>query len=241
MTALIKVIITSLLSLFFFSCNFDGVFNQLDGKGEIITQEHEIEAFNQITVEKGWDVVLIKSDQPKLVVKANENLLENLKFSVSNQLLSISSKKNIGRADAKKIQVYYTDKLQKIASQSGAEITSNEVLKQDKLQIDASSGSEIELQLQTQSTEAKTSSGADMELTGSSDNFESKASSGAEIDAQNLITKSASASASSGSEITLSVSENFTAKTSSGGEINYYGNPKSTSLNNSISGSIHKK
>ena len=241
MTALIKVIITSLLSLFFFSCNFDGVFNQLDGKGEIITQEHEIEAFNQITVEKGWDVVLIKSDQPKLVVKANENLLENLKFSVSNQLLSISSKKNIGRADAKIIQVYYTDELQKIASQSGAEITSNEVLKQDKLQIDASSGSEIELQLQTQRTEAKSSSGADMELTGSSDNFEAKASSGSEIDTQNLITKSASASASSGSEITLSVSENFTAKTSSGGEINYYGNPKSTSLNNSISGSIHKK
>lgn len=241
MTSLIKIIVFSLMSLLLFSCNFDGFFNQLDGKGEVTTQQYELEEpFNQIVVENGWDVVLIRSESPKLVVQANKNLHPELKFSINNQQLHIRSKKNIGFADAKTIQVYFSGELQKITANSGSDIVSNEIFEQEKIRIEASSGADIELSVKTNFTEVESSSGADIELTGTTNNLQTDASSGADIDAENFRSKNANAEASSGAEISLSVSETFSAEASSGGQVDYYGNPKKVTVDNSISGDVHK-
>ncbi|HET8810057.1 MAG TPA: head GIN domain-containing protein [Flavobacteriaceae bacterium] len=241
MTSLIKIIAATLVSLLLFSCNFDVNFDQLNGEGEVLTKKHELENFNQIIVENGWDVQLIRSEKPRLVVKANENLHPVLAFSVKNKVLHITSKKNIGRADAKTIEVYFTGELQKISAQSGAEIVSGETFEQEKITLDSSSGAEIKLSLKTNNTNAEASSGAEIELSGTSENFGSEASSGSEIDAENLKTKTATANASSGAEITLFVSESLSADASSGGEVNYLGNPKNVSADNSISGDVNKR
>lgn len=241
MSTLIKIIVAALVGLFFSSCNFDGVFNQLDGKGEVITQEHELEPFDQIKVEKGWKVVLVQADQPKMMVKANENLHPNLKFSVKANVLKISAKNSIGIADAKTITVYFPQELQKLSASGGSEISSEETFQQKKIAIHASSGAEINLKLETNTTEVEASSGADIELMGISTNFESNASSGSKIDAEKLETQIATAEASSGAEISLTVSGDLTAAASSGGNIEYHGNPKKTAIDHSISGDVVKK
>lgn len=240
MTSLIKIIVTSILSLFLFSCNLNFT-NQLDGKGEVTTVEHELKSFNQVDVSNSWNVILIKSNAPKLVVTANENLHEVLEFAVKNNLLTITSKQNIGSADAKKIKVFYTGTLQKVAAHSGSSITSDEFFEQEDIKIDASSGSEISVHIETKIAEANASSGAEIKLTGATQQFTSKASSGSEIDAKTLKSQTATADASSGAEITLAVSKKFTGEASSGGEVNYFGNPESVSVNNSVSGEVNKR
>lgn len=241
MTSLIKIIAATLVSFLLFSCNFDVAFNQLNGEGKVLTKTHEIENFNQIIVENGWKVQLIRSENPRLVVKANENLHPFLTFSIKNKVLHIASKKNIGRADAKIIEVYFTGELQKISAQSGAEIVSGEIFEQEKITLDASSGAEIKLMLKTINTDAEASSGAEIELTGTSENFGSEASSGSEIDAENLKTQNTTANASSGAEITVQVTKSISAEASSGGEVNYLGDPKNVSADNSISGDVNKR
>lgn len=241
MSTLIKIIATSLLAFFFSSCNFDGIFNQLDGTGEVITQEYALEPFDQVVVEKGWNVVLVRADQPKLIVKANKNLHENLKFSVKADVLTISAKKSIGMADAKTITIYYSQELKKISASSGAEISSEETFEQEKIKIEASSGAEINVILETNTVQAEASSGADIELMGISANFESRASSGSKIDAEKLETQIATAEASSGAEISLTVLRDLTAAASSGGNIEYHGNPDKTAIDHSISGEVVKK
>lgn len=240
MTALAKIIATTILSLLLFSCNLS-ITNQLDGTGEVSTVEHALEPFHQVDVSNSWDVILIKSATPKLVVTANENLHEVLEFSVENNLLTITSEQNIGSADAKTIKVFYTGTLQGVAAHSGSSITSDEVFNQEKIEIDASSGSEILLYIETKLSEVEASSGAAIELSGTSQDFRSEASSGANINAENLVSETALADASSGAEITLNVSENFTAEASSGANINYYGNPKNTTIDNSVSGDVTQK
>lgn len=241
MSTLIKIIVAALVGLFFSSCNFDGVFNQLDGKGEVITQEYDLEPFDQIEVEKGWDVVLVQANQPKMMVRANENLHPNLKFSVKANVLKISAKNSIGIADAKTITVYFPQELQKIAASSGSEISSEELFKQEKIAIHASSGAEIDLKLETNAIKAEASSGADIELMGISAHFESNASSGSQIDSEKLETQTATAEASSGAEISLTVSSDLTAAASSGGNIEYHGNPKTIAIDHSITGEVVKK
>ena len=238
MTTLLKIIVTSLLSLLLFSCNVNF---SIDGKGTVTTEEHNLQEFNQVNVSNGWELILIKGSQPKMTVEANENLHQNLEFSVDNNILDITSKKNIGHADAKTIKVYYVGNLWKIAGHSGAEIDSDEIFEQNKIEINASSGADISLKIDTQTTVADASSGAEIELTGNTENLESSASSGSGIDAENLKAISAVADASSGAEIDLNVAENFTAEASSGGNIEYSGNPKNTKIDNSISGDIQKK
>lgn len=242
MTTLLKIIVTSVLSLVLFSCNFNVSFSEtLDGKGPVTTQEHSLKAFDQIDVSKGWEVVLTKSDTPRMTVETNENLHANLEFAVENNLLRISGKENIGNADAKSIHVYYTEKLNKIGAHSGSEIASNEIFQQEEIKIEASSGADISLKVDTKNTNANASSGAEIELFGKTENLESNASSGASVEAKNLEASSAVAEASSGANVELKVSESLTAGASSGGNLVYYGNPKNTNIDKSISGDIQKK
>lgn len=240
MTALIKIIVATILSLLLFSCNLN-ITNQLDGKGEVTTVEHELKSFNQVDVSNSWDVILIKSEQPRLVVTANENLHEVLEFSVKNKMLTLTSEQNIGRADAKTIKVFYTGTLQKVAAHSGSSITSDAIIDQEKIILNASSGADIMLGIETKLTEVNASSGAEIELTGTSQDFRSNASSGADIAAENLSIKTAIANASSGAEISLTALERITANASSGGEVNYYGNPENVSVNKSISGEVNRR
>lgn len=238
-----KIMACLVVCSFLFSCNFNVSLEQVKGKGEVTTQEHQLEPFTQVNAENGWDVVLKKAEHPKLIVKANENLHPILEFSVENEVLHIASKedKNIGDADAKTVVVLFSDGLQKIEAASGAEISSPEVFEQEKITLHASSGAEITLKLKTNRVIAEASSGSEIELKGTTTTFEADASSGAEINAKNLESQQAVADASSGAEINLNVSEDLTGGASSGGEVNYYGAPASVSIDNSVSGDVNKR
>ncbi|HLU81684.1 MAG TPA: DUF2807 domain-containing protein, partial [Flavobacteriaceae bacterium] len=160
MTSLLKVSLTALVSLLFFSCGY----NCIRGEGDVTTKEHPLENFTQVSVIEGWDAILIKGNENKLQVTANKNLHELLEFNIQEGALTIGLKQNcIMDADAKTLKIHYTEDLQKISASSGAEISANAILKQDKISIDASSGGEIELQLDAGVATAEASSGATIE------------------------------------------------------------------------------
>lgn len=237
MTSLLKITVTALASLLLFSCGFDCI----SGQGEVTTKEHPLEDFDQISVMEGWDAVLVKGNENKLVVTANENLHGLLEFSIQENALEIGLNKNcIMDADANTVEIHYTSDLQRVAASSGAEVTSQETLKQDKIAVDASSGADIELRLEAGSASAEASSGANIELGGTTGNFTARASSGSEIEAKNLESQTATADASSGSEISLTAKKSFTGEASSGGDVDYYGNPESINVNDSSGGNVNK-
>lgn len=237
MTTVLKLIVTTLASLLLFSCSFDCV----RGEGKVSTQEHALDAFDQVVVTEGWDAILIKGDTPKLVVTANENLHEILEFSVEEGRLKIGTTKNcIMDSDANTIKIHYQGPLQEISASSGAEITSEEIIKQTEIVVGASSGADLELRLDAGSITADASSGANIELEGISKNFNANASSGSEIEAKDLESQTASGNASSGAEISLTVKKSFKANASSGGDINYYGNPENIDIKDSSGGNVDK-
>lgn len=72
MSTLIKIIVTSILSLSLFSCNFNmGV----KGNGNVITKERMVaDSFDHIEVCRGLDVYLTQNQTESLSVQADENL-----------------------------------------------------------------------------------------------------------------------------------------------------------------------
>ncbi|MDR6300874.1 head GIN domain-containing protein [Mesonia maritima] len=235
LTTLTKIIVTTALSFLAFSCNVS--FNGTEGKGAVTSKNIPItESFTKISAEKGWDVILEKASTAELEIHAHQNLIDIFEYKVEDNTLIISAKNNIGSAERKEIIVHYTENLQRIKASSGTELTSREMIEQENIELKASSGAEVSLELKTASAEIEASSGAEINLQGTVINCKANVSSGAEIEAKKLRTKTANLKASSGGDLEMSVEKEITASSSSGGSIDYYGNPEQKNIKESTSG-----
>ena len=101
--------------------------------------------------------------------------------------------------------------------------------------LDISSGSSVTLDVNTKNFEFEGSSGSSATIRGNAENTIFKTSSASSVNAQSLVAKNGTATASSGSTIKMNVSENLTGAVSSGASIRYAGNPRNVSKDAKIS------
>lgn len=239
MTTLARIIIGLILSIFLTSCAFDMGFNPgKKGNGNVEEEKREIsENFTEVSAAEGIDVYITQGNDFEIVVEADENILDLIATDINDNRLRIHAEENIGRATKR---VYVTlPEITVLKTSSGAEITSKNNLEASIIELSASSGSEINLDLTAKEVDADTSSGADITLRGSADQFFADASSGSDIRAKEFQVKTCIAGASSGADISVAVEESLTADASSGADISYSGNP-SVKKKKSVSGSVHK-
>ena len=238
----IKFLIAILVATTTSSCIVDLRLGSVNGNGNVITEDRMVDTgFDQVKGSAGIDVYLIEGTEEKIVVEADENLLEIIETEISNGKLTIgtTSGKNIGRCKSKKVFVTYKQ-LESIASSSGADVIANNVVKSKTLTLDASSGSDLEVEVFANELFVESSSGADIRVSGKTSKLVADASSGSSINAKELKAISCNAEASSGADVTVNVKENLKAAASSGGDIIYYGDPEVATSRSGRSGSIHK-
>ena len=236
----IKIFMVSLLTLALTSCNLDMAIGQVTGNGNVQTEERPVtEAFYEVRGSAGLDVYLTEGDSEKIVVEADENLLDIIETEIKDGKLIIRTDKNIGRSKSKKVHVTYT-RLSTIEASSGADVFSNSPVNADEITLDASSGADLEVEVHAQKVYAESSSGADLKVSGTTKMLTAKASSGSDIKAGNLVTEDCDAKASSGADIVVHVTGQLDGKASSGGDIKYYGNPAAVNKTDGHSGSIRK-
>lgn len=193
---------------------------QINGKGEVITEQINLDSFSTLELKRGWEVTLQPASSNYMVIEANENLLEVFEYESQGENLVIGSSKQISKADAKRITLYYTGSLRSIKASSGTFVTSPELLKFEDLKLDLSSGSEVVLKLNLKSLDLETSSGADAELVLKSDEMFVDSSSGsyANINAETMFT---TVETSSGAEVVLrGKSHQLEVQSSSGSSVN---------------------
>ena len=218
------------------ACQFDINLGQVNGNGNVVTEERPVsESFTAIRGSAGLDVFLEQGDEAKIVVEADENLLDIIETEIVEGKLKIGTKENIGRSKAKKVYVTYTS-LNTIEASSGADVIANSVVKSENLTLDCSSGSDLEVDVFAKYVIAETSSGADLKVSGKATTLDASASSGSDLNAKDLLVINCTADVSSGADITVNVKEKLISETSSGGDVHYYGNPGNVSKNESKSG-----
>lgn len=242
MTTLSKIIVTTVLSLLLFSCNFDLNFGTgVQGDGNVQSEERMVnQPFNAIKASQGLEVYLTQGNDESILIEADENLHELIKTEVKDNVLHIYTKKNIGHASSKKIKITFKD-ISKITSTSGSDVTSTNTITSEHLELNTSSGSDMKLHVNTTILECHSSSGSDLKLSGNTEKLIANASSGSDIKAGDLIAESSHVKATSGADITVNTLKELTANASSGGYIKYYGNPEVVNKKDSPSGSIRKQ
>lgn len=236
MTTLARITIALILALLFSSCGFD-FGNGKKGNGIVQEENRTVNGdFNAVSASEGLDVYITQGGEFKILVEADENVIDLIATDLKNGVLRIHTNENIGRA-TKNIYVTLPEIIALEAS-SGADLMTENAINAETIDLNASSGADLEIaDLRAEKVNADSSSGADIEIGGETKIFYSNASSGSGIRANNLISSECRASASSGANITVNVTESLIAEASSGGGIKYSGTAK-VEKRKSSSGSV---
>ena len=239
MTTLVRITIAIIMSLLTTSCMFDANFGSGKvGNGQVVEDSRSVsEDFTEVYAAEGLNVFITQDDEFKILVEADDNVIDLIATDINNGQLRVHTKENIGRA-TKNIYVSLPE-ITALKSSSGADLEAQNVLEVAHLTVDSSSGADVEAQVIAEEINASASSGADIKLSGSTNILHADASSGADIRAKNLKSKTCNANASSGADIDIHVSEKLVADASSGADISYSGDAN-VDKNKSVSGSIRK-
>ncbi len=235
-TITIVLVILGIMS--FISCNLFG--QRIRGNGNVIKETRETQRFEGISASSGINVYLFQSDETKVLIEADENLMECISTKVKNNTLQCSIDCSITGSNTINIYVS-TPSVNNLSASSSASIFGETLIVTDNLNLKASSSADIKIELQANNVNCVASSSADIVLIGSCTNFKAKASSSADIKAKNLNTINADLTASSASDIHISVSEALKASASSASDIVFYGSPDYLSIKESSGSKIKQQ
>ena len=240
MNTLVKIIISTIFGISLSSCQFS--FRPgISGNGIIETQERTLNSdFNAIDVNRGLDVYITQGDENSITIQADENLIDLITTEIENGVLTISTTDNIKNAASKKVLLNFKN-LNSIKANSGSDLLSTHQLNFNDLNLEATSGADINLELIAEQVICYSSSGSDIKLKGKSNTLKVNSSSGSDINAKDLKSNIVNANASSGSDIIIHASKKLNADANSGADIIYYGNPEEVSKSDGASGSIVKR
>ena len=208
-------------------------------------QTRQITGFHGISVSSGIDLYLTQKNVEEVVVEANSDDINNLITKMEGGILKIymddkSWFKLNWNKESRKVYVSFKT-LDKLYASAGSDVASQSVMNLENFDLDASSGSDVKLELNALDVSAESSSGSDINLKGKANSIQANASSGSDINAAEFQTKKCIASVSSGADIRVNVTEQLDANASSGGDISYSGNPTKKDINESSGGGVHER
>jgi len=211
----------------------------LKGNGHVVEEIRDVDEFDGVKASRGINVYITQGDEIKVVVRADDNLLDAIETKVERDVLMVRSTAMIRNAESFKVFVT-VPRLEVIHASSGSNVFSETEIKSDNLDLASSSGANLTLDLDAEDVYASASSGANIKLDGAAGDFEAKVSSGANIKAGDLKAGNAELKASSGGNIWISVQKQMEARASSGGNIHYTGQPSDINVNTSSGGNVIK-
>jgi Putative auto-transporter adhesin, head GIN domain len=202
----------------------------------LVAQSKNLPSFTSLSTGGNVQVTLIKSNTTKAdytILKGSESDL--LIEVVGNELKVKTKSKWNGSSTKAKVDVYYST-LSNVNCAAGSSVYSADVLNNDVMSINTSSGASCNLKVESETLDVKSSSGASIELSGNTQNVNYSASSGSSINAAMLKANIAEADVSSGANIKLYAIKKLKGDASSGGSIKYKGKPESVNLDSGRSG-----
>jgi len=229
MKKLILIIVQTFAMLFLFSsCIFGGV----EGNGNVIKKTHELEEFTKIDISGMFEVELTQGDQVLVTLEADENLHDIIEIYVKNGKLRVSTTKKIRDAEELKLHITYIN-LVDIDVSGAVEVRTMNQLKGDKLVIDGSGATELDLDVNVKSLDIDVSGASTTKLKGQASELSVDMSGAGELKAKKLETQIASLEISGAGSARVNVSDKLDISVSGAADVKYIGSPE---IKQSISG-----
>lgn len=231
-------ILVVLISLASSSCIYIGP--SIKGNGNVIEETRELTGFKKIKASAGTNVYISQGDVEKVVVKADENLVDYIKTEVDGGVLIVTNTRPIRKATVLKVYVTIRD-IEKISAVAGSNVYSETKLESGHLELSGTAGSNLKLDISAGDIEISSLAGSNIYVEGKAGNLKVSASAGSNIKAEGLESQTCLAKANSGANVYVSVVNELEAKANSGGNVFYYGTPKQLNVSSSSGGNVIKR
>lgn len=197
----------------------------------------ELEPFTEIKAFDRIVTVLIKSDENKVVITGDDQ--DDANASVKGGLLKIKmdfeNQMDGGDVTA---TVYHTEPLTLIDANENADITSDDTILGSEVKIAAQEGGKITLKVDIEDLNVKSTSGAEITLTGKVKKQEVVANAGGKVWNEDLSTTETKVTVNAGGTARVHATDKMEAKVRAGGSIYIYGNPKDLKRDKVFGGKI---
>lgn len=225
-------------SLIFSSCIFLGP--PVRGNGNVIEEIRDVGKFEAIKATRGVNVYITQGSSAKVVVKADENIVDAIETRVEKGVLIITTNKQIRQATSNKVYVT-TEKIEKISAFAGSNVYSENRVSVNSLILSSSAGSNIRFEVSASELEVSATAGSNVMLEGEVATLKVSASAGSNVKAEDLKAKNCEAKAGSGANVYVNVTNALKGKASSGGNVIYDGNPTNLNISNTSGGNVRKR
>lgn len=241
-TLFTKLILIALTAMLFASCNHMINKNAIKGSGNVTTENRTVTGdFKNLEVSNAIDLVIEQSEKTEIIVEADDNLQKGITTTVENGVLVIACEYNsFHNIESKKVTVKMPV-INGLEASSAATVNSKNVLKGENININSSSASNINLDLEFENIFCESNSGSTININGKALKLKTEASSGSQIDASDFLANDVIAQASSGGTINVQPIVSLNAEATSGGNINYNKVPKTLNKKANSGGTIHQE
>lgn len=238
-TQQIKIyVLLAFVSMLLCSCWLIGP--SVRGNGNVTEEIRHLEEFDEIEVSLGMNVYITHGSPASVKVVADNNLHEVIETDVDGDVLKVYVSANIREAREKKVMVTVED-LTRVNVTSGGNVYSTNPIEAENIELKATLGSNMTMELDAKNLQAACSTGSNINLSGVAGESELEGSSGANLKAEALKSERCRMRASGGGNVYASVVQELEAKASSGGNIVYYGEPATADISSSGGGNINHR
>jgi len=209
------------------------------GDGNVTKKSRKVDNFNAVSVSSGVDLYLTQGNAVSLEVEADQNLHEYIITEVEDGVLKIYVDGSI--RSVKEMNVYLTFReIDAITASGGSDVEATGTINQDRLTVECSGGSDINMYLKVNELKFSASGGSDANITGEARVLIAKSSGGSDLDAMELKTAECTLESSGGSDAHVYVTDKLKVQASGGSDVYYKGDAL---VDASVSGSsdLHKK
>lgn len=232
------------------------------GSGDVIEQERNVSGISSVRVANQGDLFITLGSEEKLIIEAEDNLLEYIESNMRGGELVLSTRSGVNIRNTKPIRYHLTVmKLDELSVSSSGNIHAPEIeadkfsinitssgdINVDSLIVDAldvtisSSGNSVIDVLNGEKLDVHISSSGNLTIQGGEvEQQVIRISSSGDYGGRNLMSQSADVTLSSSGTVTVWVTDELRGRLSSSGDLFYYGNPTVNVSQSSSGDVIHK-
>ena len=193
--------------------------------------------FNELKVYNGLTVKVKKGSKSKVEISGSQS--EDVTVKNADGILKIRLRfPDSFTAEDVNIIVFYNDNLTVLDANEGGRIVSEDVFKQQHLEVRVQEGARINVNVNVRHLTAKAVTGGTIKISGKTENQNVEATTGGFYKALDLKSKQTIVLAASGAEAEVNTSEILDAKVRFGGSVYYQGNPEVLKTKKVIGGTI---
>ncbi len=208
------------------------------GSGRLETVEPDVPEYSRLVAESSFRVTVRAGDGYDLVVRADDNVIDDVSASVSGGALTLGLAGRYRDVTLEAEVEVPADGLTAIGASGASQVVVPDRLLTDAFDVDASGASEVTLQLETDELTASASGASTVEVTGTGGRLEAAASGSSTLSLGQFVVATARARADGASTIELTTSDALEAKATGASTIRYGGNPPEVSSDESGASTI---